>query len=180
MKRAVCPAIVLALLGATRAASADAVRHALSTEPWGFRQQAVSLVYDVQVHDRVSLAPRIAFRWPTGGDFSTRSAHTGLEVRGWFAGRTVSSSRLGIVGPFAYGRLDATFTTAEAASGRSLGTALMLAHHAGLGYRFIFAKHLEITPSAGLGIAYQFDGRGRVPVWVHVMGSWTLSTGFAF
>jgi hypothetical protein len=171
---------MLALVLSAHVARADDVQQVVSTEPWGLTQRAVSLAYDVQVHDRVSLAPRIALRWPSGGDFVSHSAQTGLEARGWLSGRTASSDRAGIVGPFVYGRLDSTFTTAEAASGRSLGTAVMLAHHAGLGYRFVFARHFEITPSAGLGIAYQFDVRGRLPVWIHVMGSWAVTTGFAF
>jgi hypothetical protein len=165
-----------ALLLAPRVAeAAEPHRHALSLHPLAFLQRGVELQYEHFVAPpRFSVATKLGYRDGASEDFDATQLTSALEGRYWLDGRKVRDmTRL-----FIYFRLDASTTAVwNQRDGRSLGSTMTFAPVFGGGYRFVLFDWLEVTPTAGLGMAADVDARGRLPVWWRTIGVLGLTAG---
>ena len=156
-------------------------RHALSLAPIAFFHHGVQVQYEGFVAPpRVSVVTKLGYRRGASGDYDATTLQTGLEARVWITGRAPGVRGRDMAGPFGYVRLDTSFTGASRDGGRSLGSVVTIAEGAGVGFRFVLGDRFELTPSLGLGVATDLDGRGRLPPWTRLVLAGGFTVGVLF
>lgn len=156
---------VFAILVATTAtAAADTT---LSVELAGFAERGLILDVERDLPERgISVDAGIVLRASATGDYSSRTAGIGGEVRYWFKRDAVWTSRPrgSAIGWYAGGRLDLS-RTSLAMDGMSLGSERQLGISALGGYRFAPWRGLEIRPYTGIAIAREWNAGDRLAPW---------------
>lgn len=138
-------------------------RSSLSIEVPGLLWEAFEVVGERFVHPHLSLLLGVGARFAGEGDFSGYTLGLGVGARFWL-NRFQLGGALG--GPVVGLRVDPAWTRIEAKQrpGAALET-VSAAVSLRLGYRFVIARRMEITPEAGLAITLGFD---RAP-WLVVV-----------
>ncbi len=157
-------------------------RNALSLQLLSLVNSGVNMQYERLMAPRFSFGPSIGFRKSGGVDIDVLESSFGIESRYWLIGRESFSRFAGraIVGPYLSARVDFGITR-DTQSGHVLGTQMSVAEGMAIGMRFVFARRIELTPSAGLGLRTDFDPRGRLaPLWRGELGRFALYTGILF
>jgi hypothetical protein len=120
-----------------------------------------------------SLAATLGLHVIAAGDYGSLRLSAGSEVRRWFHLGPLSSSGVGALGgPFAWGRADVAWTRLERAGRGMIGAAAVMSQSTGLGYRILPWWRLELTASAGIGVAEAFS-----PSSVRVTAVFGLTVG---
>jgi hypothetical protein len=129
----------------------------------------------------LSVMSGLGFR-TTGGDYTTLTISTSLELRLWLTGRGPWST-LGehaMVGPFVALREDASFTWVhDDTRDRLAGTAVELSETLSIGYR-LTAWQLAFTPSLGFALTTQVDPGGRLAPITYPAAKFALTLGVLF
>lgn len=123
------------------------------------------------------------FRWNAGGDYSSQTLAAGGEARWWILGRAVwaKAPPRSMLGWYLGVRVDLAWTrTHDDVGARTIGQNLALAATGTLGYRFLIAGRVELTPMIGLGVTREFDLTGRLPSWPRGTGRLGLTAGWMF
>jgi len=132
---------------------------------------------------RLSLSGLGQLRQTATGDYGAMSVGVGAELR-WYWRANAWLSRLprgNMVGWFVGGRLEVAFgATHDRTDDRWLGESLDVGASALIGYRIAPWRHMEITPSVGIGARRQFDLSGRLPSYNRGTGFAGLSVGWLF
>jgi hypothetical protein len=115
---------------------------------------------------RVSVATSLGARASGGHDFDTLEGSFGTEPRLWLIGKEPFSRFVGpaMVGPYLGFRLDVGITRVSQ-EGRFCGSSVAIAEALLLGVRFVFVRHVELTPNFGIGVRTEFDPSGRLAAW---------------
>lgn len=132
---------------------------------------------------RLSLAALGQVRQTATGDYGAVSVGIGGELRYyWRADAWLSTLPPdSMVGWFVGGRIEAAFSaTHDRVDDRWLGESLDIGTTAVIGYRVAPWRHVEITPSVGLGIRRQTDLSGRLPSYTRGTVAAGLSVGWLF
>lgn len=129
---------------------------------------AVQVERGVQPHASITAA--LAVRDSADGDYQGIAVSLGSELRLWWR----ASQRGVYVAP----RLEAGAIHLSS-HGRSLGTSLSFSASALVGYRFVIADHLEITPNLGLGL-HRDLAHGRVPGETRHTAFYGITLGWVF
>jgi hypothetical protein len=132
--------------------------NAISIELAGLHWNGIELLGERFVHPHISLVLGFGGRFSGGGDYPTFTLGAGFGVRFWL-GRLRFFSDLG--GPMASLRLDGAWTqTSPRFEAKKLETVSAVASGR-LGYRFVIARRLELTPEAGFAVTVGTDGVPR-------------------
>jgi hypothetical protein len=124
----------------------------------------------------ISVDAGIVLRATAGGDYSSRTAGIGGEVRYWFKRRAIWTRQPSgsAIGWYTAGRVDLARTSLSM-DDMSLGVERQLGVSVLGGYRFAPWRGLEIRPYTGLAIRREWDAGHRVAAW----GRGGLVFGFA-
>jgi hypothetical protein len=132
---------------------------------------------------RISVAAIGQIRQTATGDYGAASVGIGGEVR-WYWRANAWLSRLpagSMVGWFVGGRIElALGATHDRVEDRWLGESLDIGTSGLIGYRIAPWRHLEITPSLGVGARRQIDLSGRLPSYNRGTLFAGLSVGWLF
>jgi hypothetical protein len=132
---------------------------------------------------RISLAAIGQLRQTATGDYGALSVGIGGELR-WYWRADAWLSKLppgSMVGWFLGGRVElAIVATHDRVDDRWLGETLDTAATAVIGYRIAPWRHVEITPSFGLGGRHQIDLSGRLAGYTRGVAAAGLSVGWLF
>jgi len=132
---------------------------------------------------RISLAAIGQLRQTATGDYGALSVGVGGEARWyWRADAWLSKLPAGsMVGWFLGARLEVAFgATHDRIDDRWLGESLDVGTSGLVGYRIAPWRHVEITPSIGLGMRRQVDLSGRLPAYSRGTAFAGLSVGWLF
>jgi hypothetical protein len=134
---------------------------------------------------RLSLSGLAQLRQTATGDYGAFSVGIGGEARWyWRAHRDPWLSKLpngSMVGWFLGARLEVALgATHDRVDDRWLGESLDIGTSGLIGYRIAPWRHVEITPSIGLGARRQIDLSGRLPSYNRGTGFAGLSVGWLF
>ena len=159
--------VAIALLATTATAAADVPDTTVSVELAGFRERG--LIIDVErdlPERRISVDAGVVLRASAGGDYTSRTAGIGGEVRYWFKRDAIWTSRPrgSAIGWYVGGRIDLA-RTSLAMDGMTLGSERQLGISALGGYRFAPWRGLEIRPYTGIAIRREWNAGDRVSPW---------------
>lgn len=161
--RALFAALAVPLLSPPAAAS-EAPRHALSVHPLALSYRGAQLQAERSLDARWSAAVSLGLRRSGGAELDTTHAAYGAELRRWFGPGNQG-------GAFASGgahlglRVDLGLVGLSRGD-RWLGSSLSAGPSLHLGYRFVFSRRVEITPSLGVGLRLDADPSGRLSPWL--------------
>lgn len=153
-------------------------RHALSLYPLALVQRGVEVQYEHFVAPpRWSVATKLGLRDGASDDFDGVTFMSAVEGRFWVDGLRHRDMRGLFIAPRV---VASTAHLSYAETGRSLGSTLTFAGVFGGGYRFVAWDFLEITPTAGFGLAVDVDSRARTSAWWRAVATAGLTTGVIF
>ena len=187
MKRAaplVALAVTLAMAKSARAVDEAGPRNALSIHPFSLTSHGLAVQYERYLKPRhLSLVLGVGVRSSSRADYSSLLTSVGIEPRFWLARDPTRSKRLGkdaMIGPYMSLRLDTSYlmmtdTTRDQWVGGNVGLSFV----GSFGWRFAI-RHLEITPSIGVGSRTDFDAARRLAPWTRAVYRFDWTVGWLF
>lgn len=178
MRAAIAMAAILAAgvlpTGPAHADEAELPANALSLQlpALGLSSVAAQIEHDLG-RRQLSLAAGLGVRTAAMGDYRSFTLGAGLELRRWF--------RAPMRGWFAAARLDAGRTVVEhSTEDRTIGSLWTLSSSLAIGYRWIFFRRVELTPSAGYALIGEGGLDGRSPWTARGAPAVGLTAGWVF
>jgi hypothetical protein len=169
---------LLALLAFGLAADAPEARsNAISLEVPSLLWNGAELVGERFLAPHFSVQVALGIRTAAEGDFRSLTAGGGLGARFWL-NRLQLFSDLG--GPLLGVRVDGAWTgITPYPGGRTLSTGSAAASLR-LGYRFVLARRVEVTPEAGVAVSFGFDAAPWLVVVPRPGAVFGLTVGYLF
>jgi hypothetical protein len=160
--------------GVERRAAPSALRTAISVQLATLDRTGGSLEAERATGWRkTSIALSLGARSAARGDFDSRTAGAGLELRRWLRRSTAMR------GWYVAASTDLSRTTIDdALDGRRVGAMTTWSLGASTGYRFVLWRHLELTPS--LGLATVIESGTMSPATTRGAGILGLTAGAVF
>ncbi len=161
------------LVISTSVASAETPRHTVIEIPLlALSSNALAVQGERPLRPRTSVAVGVGLRDGADGDYQSMSVGFDVEVRAWL----LRSQHGLFVGP----RLEMALTRVSATNpSRRLGTAIVLTEAAVIGYRFVIAGRVEVTPVVGFALRHDLVG-GGVPNVDRTTPVYGVSAGWIF
>ena len=133
--------------------------------------------------DRWSVAGAVGVRSNAGGDYDSFGLGVGFEARYWLKGRTLWASlpSRSMVGWYLGARIDTGWTRiVDEVRDTTVGSSLVVAETALIGYRFVIRERVEVSPALGMTVRTELDLRGRLPAWTHGGMAVAITVGWMY
>jgi hypothetical protein len=124
---------------------------------------------------KVSVAVAIGARSAAQGEYESRTLGAGVEVRRWLRRPQA------MTGWYVGARTDLSRTTiADQMEGREIGTLTTWSTGISTGYRWVFFRRVELTPSLGMAMVVEGGLAGKSPATVRGAGILGLTAGWIY